>query len=620
MNDKRLEIILAAKDLTGKPFAAVSGRFKGLAKNATSLRGIMAGLAGIGGLRVIASMTSEWERLASMQERADAGLRQAMISMGRYSEARFEAIKKQADALQEVTTASNDAIEQGAKFLMTYKQISDKEMPEVIRVMVDLAALMKGDMVSAANMLGKASMGMTGELRRVGITVDQATYKSKGFAGVLRQISEQVAGQARALGETKQGGMTQLGNALDDVKKKLGEAVLEIKANMLPTLRAWVRGLDAVAESWRKLLGFNEEDMVMAHLTAQRDAMKKQLAVFQGVKAGSGFADKAMGWIPGYITQEQAETGIRLLNARISLVNRTIRRFKEEMAEEHTKRVAGGKKLPDIGGQAVTTPVVTGNAAMETTAAFYARMKRELFGFHDAALAVNQAQQQMDMEALRQKKELYGQMKLELYGLHDKALSLQQSQQQRELAGLKKMTAAHSKFYMDISTAMQGWANNWSATLNDMVWGAEISFKSISRSFARMITQMMIQKSIVEPLTSSLFQPLFKGIGGIFKGLFHRAAGGPVYADRPYVVGERGPELFIPGRTGAIAPSAGGVTVNIINNTPSRVEAREGYGASGGKRIDILIDEAVAQRIGAGGKTFQAIRRAFGINPPAFGR
>jgi len=50
------------------------------------------------------------------------------------------------------------------------------------------------------------------------------------------------------------------------------------------------------------------------------------------------------------------------------------------------------------------------------------------------------------------------------------------------------------------------------------------------------------------------------------------------------------------------------------------VEAREGYGASGSKRIDILIDEAMAQRIGAGGKTFQAIRRAFGINPPAFGR
>lgn len=35
----------------------------------------------------------------------------------------------------------------------------------------------------------------------------------------------------------------------------------------------------------------------------------------------------------------------------------------------------------------------------------------------------------------------------------------------------------------------------------------------------------------------------------------HRAGGGPVYEDRPYVVGERGPELFVPDRDGRILPS-----------------------------------------------------------------
>lgn len=49
------------------------------------------------------------------------------------------------------------------------------------------------------------------------------------------------------------------------------------------------------------------------------------------------------------------------------------------------------------------------------------------------------------------------------------------------------------------------------------------------------------------------------GIGKLFK-----AAGGPVTGGSPYVVGERGPELFVPGRSGSIVPNhamGGGGTV-----------------------------------------------------------
>lgn len=50
------------------------------------------------------------------------------------------------------------------------------------------------------------------------------------------------------------------------------------------------------------------------------------------------------------------------------------------------------------------------------------------------------------------------------------------------------------------------------------------------------------------------------GIGG-------RASGGPVSAGTPYMVGEQGPELFVPGRSGSIVPNGvlggGGITINI---------------------------------------------------------
>ena len=44
-----------------------------------------------------------------------------------------------------------------------------------------------------------------------------------------------------------------------------------------------------------------------------------------------------------------------------------------------------------------------------------------------------------------------------------------------------------------------------------------------------------------------------------------RASGGPVYAGQQYMVGERGPELFVPNTNGTIVPnnSLGGNTINI---------------------------------------------------------
>jgi hypothetical protein len=49
-----------------------------------------------------------------------------------------------------------------------------------------------------------------------------------------------------------------------------------------------------------------------------------------------------------------------------------------------------------------------------------------------------------------------------------------------------------------------------------------------------------------------------------------RASGGPVSAGNPYLVGERGPELFVPGSSGSIVPN-GGLGGNIVNIGPINV-------------------------------------------------
>ena len=53
------------------------------------------------------------------------------------------------------------------------------------------------------------------------------------------------------------------------------------------------------------------------------------------------------------------------------------------------------------------------------------------------------------------------------------------------------------------------------------------------------------------------------GLVSGFRGLKGRAHGGPVSSGSPYVVGERGPELFVPGQSGTVVPGGGDTVVNI---------------------------------------------------------
>jgi len=68
--------------------------------------------------------------------------------------------------------------------------------------------------------------------------------------------------------------------------------------------------------------------------------------------------------------------------------------------------------------------------------------------------------------------------------------------------------------------------------------------------------------------------------GGLLGGLFNfggeRAAGGPVSAGSSYLVGERGPELFTPSRSGAIVPNNAMGGANIVVNVDAKGTQAQG--------------------------------------------
>ena len=84
------------------------------------------------------------------------------------------------------------------------------------------------------------------------------------------------------------------------------------------------------------------------------------------------------------------------------------------------------------------------------------------------------------------------------------------------------------------------------------------------------MAKIILRKNISDPL-ASYFGSLFGGDSGPEQLAGPRAAGGPVSAGSTYLVGEQGPELFVPSGSGTIIPNGamgggGSVVQNITIN------------------------------------------------------
>jgi hypothetical protein len=182
-----------------------------------------------------------------------------------------------------------------------------------------------------------------------------------------------------------------------------------------------------------------------------------------------------------------------------------------------------------------------------------------------------------------------------------------------------------------VTTAAEGIGQAFSSSFMDMVNGSLSAqqalanfFQATANNFLNMAAQMIakyIQMQIIGLATS--FLPgggLFKGAGPYQFGagntgvkgfalpniLGARASGGPVSAGQPYLVGERGPELFMPRSSGSIYPNdaigmAGANIVVNVDASGSNVQGNQPDAAALGRVVGAAVQAELIKQKRPGG-------------------
>ena len=186
------------------------------------------------------ALTDTVANLASAYEEAELNVTRLDVVMKQRMKAtndQVEAIKALTEVEKEKGVIDDDIQLVGAQQLATFLR-QQSSLATLVPAMNNLVAQQKGyaatsqDAVNVANLMGKAMMGMTSALRRVGITFTEAQEAAikngneQERAAMLAQIiTDNVGEMNKALAKTDAGKQKQLANSMGALKAKIGSLV-----------------------------------------------------------------------------------------------------------------------------------------------------------------------------------------------------------------------------------------------------------------------------------------------------------------------------------------------------------------------------------------------------------
>ena len=131
-------------------------------------------------------------------------------------------------------------------------------------------------------------------------------------------------------------------------------------------------------------------------------------------------------------------------------------------------------------------------------------------------------------------------------------IKLEEQRRDSTIAGVRSAMDQIEKSMDPFNLAQQatlGLFGKINDSIKELVTTGKTSFGDLAKSFGQMILEMMLKQQVAKAASAAT-----GWLDTLFSGLF-KAEGGPVKGGQAYVVGEKGPELFVPPSAGSIIPN-----------------------------------------------------------------
>jgi len=232
-NKQELQVVLSLKD---QMTSSLKGAKNELSNFEKTISTVGKALVGAFAISKIASFAQESLKAASDQQLANEKLASAISNVMGARDGDYEALIKQASALQSVTAIADEEITNNQALLATF-QLNGQAIQELIPRILDMGAAnaktgeLTADLHGATLAIGKAMTSGVGILSRYGVAMTDAQREAFDLANgqdkvrILTEIlDDNFKGAAETVGKTFAGRVEQLRNSLGDLKEDIGFA------------------------------------------------------------------------------------------------------------------------------------------------------------------------------------------------------------------------------------------------------------------------------------------------------------------------------------------------------------------------------------------------------------
>ncbi len=596
MADDQIKIIINAED-------KASGVMNNVAKNSSGLSGALKGLAGIAGVAVVgafagltAAAVSGAKSVIEAQKRY-AALEAVLKSTGQAAGLTKQDIIDNAAAISKLTNFTKGAVIEADNLLLRFTNIKGPVFKEANMAIANMATALGTDLTDAAQTVGKALNSPEMAIRLLkssGIAFTDSqkemiktmvkTGDTMGAQNIiLGELNKRFGGQAVAAADTFSGKMIQLQKVVEQFKMQLGE--LLIKA-LTPVLS--------------KLLEFAQS----AAFKEAFDKFVKALSEF-GTKAAEIIADtipKLIDGAKGLIEWfKQNEIAVYALAAALSAalipafteLFTTLATDLQQFAQSqilNIEALINPWTLVAIAAAAAAYLIISNWDSIKQMAIDLKNYVMDLWN----TIAQNSAVQDSIKQIKASFDQLWNVVLTQLWPALQQLWATVQTQllpafQQlwialqplipvfakilelvlllavEALIQLVKQIINVTTFVVQMLAVFVKLVNFFVSAFADTIKNVTDDINAVTNAIKSLVD--WVDKAISKLAALNVSGKIGGAANSIGNALGFRASGGPVSGGSPYIVGERGPELFVPGGGGSIIPNGGfglsGVVVNI---------------------------------------------------------